>query len=98
MNLLAMDYSLQLYRIFHIINCVSLLSDRTGGLSGLHSSSQQSSQQFGYRHSDVVVGSFKGPEAQSGDVLQLAGPQKHRLPLQLQQTLTGRQTVSSSAG
>lgn len=70
--------------------CFNSLSsqDRTGVLSGLHSSSQQSSQQFGHRHSDVVVGPFEGSEAQRGHVLQLAGPQERRLPLQLQQTLT----------
>lgn len=71
------------------INC-------TGGLSGLHSCSKQSSQQFGYRHSDVVVGSFEGPEAQSGHVLQLTGPQECRLPLQLQQTLTETDTAAVS--
>lgn len=73
--------------------CVSTKMDHTGGLSGLHSSSQQSSQQFGYRYSDVVVGSFEGPEAQSGHVFQLAGPQERRLPLQLQQTLTETQQL-----
>lgn len=71
---------------------------RTVRLSGLRSSSQQSSQQFGYRHSDVVVGSFEGSETQSGHVLQLAGPQERRLTLQLQQTLTGRERPRGQSG
>lgn len=61
----------------------------TCGLSGLHSSSQQSSQQSRNSHSHIVVGTFKGSEAQSSHILQLTGPQERGLPLQLQQTLPG---------
>lgn len=61
----------------------------TCGLSGLHSSSQQSSQQSRDSHSHIVVGTFKGSEAQSSHILQLTGPQERGLPLQLQQTLPG---------
>lgn len=61
--------------------------DGTSGLPGLHGRSQQSPQQVGDGHPDVVVGPVKRSETQRGHVLQLAGPQERRLPLQLQQTL-----------
>lgn len=73
------------------------LEEVTCGLWRLHSSSEQRSQQLGNRRPDVVVGAFEGSEAEGGDVLQLAGPQEERLPLQLQQALRHRKEISSSS-
>lgn len=68
----------------------------TCGLTWLHGCSQQRSQQFSHRNSDVIVGALKGPEAKCCYIFKLTGPQELCLPLQLQQTLGKLETTDVS--